>query len=87
MAIFGFNGLPGNNSIRLCSGSTTANSVKLILGLFLAHQNVKFVTLPYEAIPYLGGPLGLLKVNEACHGHNLKICLQYCMNVLHIIAF
>jgi hypothetical protein len=40
------------------NGSRNANSVKLILGLF-------------NNIPYLGVPLGPLKVNESCHSPHL----------------
>jgi hypothetical protein len=39
----------------------------VILG---GRQSGKLSTLHDAGIPYLGGPMGPLKVNEACQGHN-----------------
>jgi hypothetical protein len=41
--------------------------VSLDLDIVAAVQNVKFITLQYGEIQYLGSPFGPLKVNEACH--------------------
>jgi hypothetical protein len=41
--------------------------LQILSSEIVVSQGVKFVTLQQGEIPYIGGPLGLLKVNEACH--------------------
>ena len=40
--------------------------LQILSSCFLAYQSLKFITLPYGEIPYLGGPLGSLRVKETC---------------------
>jgi hypothetical protein len=41
--------------------------LKILSSGFSSLHRVKFITLQYGEIPYLGGPLGLPKVKGACH--------------------
>ena len=44
--------------------------MQILSSEIVVSQGVKFVTLQQGEIPYIGGPLGLLKVNEACQTRN-----------------
>ena len=57
-------------------GSTTqiVAGLQILSSWFLAYQIVKFITLQCVEIPYVWGPLGSPKVNEACQSqHFAKI--------------
>jgi hypothetical protein len=41
--------------------------LKMLSSGFWDYQTVKFITLHNEEIPYVGGPLGPLKVNESVY--------------------
>ena len=41
--------------------------LQILSSNFLAYQSVKFITLQCGEIPYVGGPLGPVKVKEALY--------------------
>ena len=69
------------------------SSTRMVAGLqilssgFSGLHSVKFITLQYGEIPYVGGPLGPVKVKEACHTRNYLISLRYCINGLHLTTY